>query len=516
MNKKDLERLFVKYSDVIESRYQKLTSPKVDYITLKENKRDNFEKVLQVSIDFVDGEIKGSGRTENGYRYGFPSYYFYLAKEGWNRYGIFSFISLYKRAKWDISIIERYKDNIVWPMLFEYGDYKFNEQELCKYEQYIPWIDYSQKAKRFVPFFDNGVTVIQGTTLSDFKNIDTLSDAFIKSHISVIDIFGLCSTGSFNLTKELVTLFQESCEYNLIDDFRGLKRGGLAYNNRITISSDVLLYIVKKLKIENWEQLLLKVKLTPKLFFELYFYDSQRLEILFGLDFNSRRKILLFINQSKDLRKIVSKDFRKKLWQGGSLQEIYLGFLEKNRWWYAGQEYCEKHGFEGLKNLSYTCDFSKNLIKKSRSRWNKTSFEYFSHMQRTSDTNYHYYKIVTTWDLLSKQETILLTYDLCKYLRSINVVIGGTYVLEDGHYYSQAMSSNNTTVNGLILFRNRDVLNNEEYEKIINDVDIVEFLLANADPSNYIAGSIIDKLIMTFFKRRSFDRFKDKLKSRRI
>ena len=47
MNKKDLERLFVKYSDVIESRYQKLTTPKVDYITLKENKRDNFEKVLQ-------------------------------------------------------------------------------------------------------------------------------------------------------------------------------------------------------------------------------------------------------------------------------------------------------------------------------------------------------------------------------------------------------------------------------------------------------------------------------------
>lgn len=518
MNKNDLEHLFAKYSDIVESRYKELTSSRVNYVTPNEPQRDRFEKVLQSSIDFVDDEIRSSGRTENGYRYIFPDFYFYFGKEGWGRYGIFSFISLYKRAKWSIDIIERYKDSIVWPMLFEYGDFQFSEELLCKYDQYIPWIDKSQGVGKFVPFFDNGITVKRGTTLSNFKNVGELSFSFIKSHISVIDIWGLCTTGSFRVTKELIVLFQENCDKNLIYDYRGSKRGGLAYNNRITISSEVLLYIVEELKLENWEQLLIKVKLTPKVFLELYEHYPQSVEMLFSLDFNNRRKILSLINESKELQQIVSNEFRKKLWQGGSMQESYLRFLEKSEWWYASQEYCDKQGFEGLKNLPYACDFSKSIIKKKKTIWGKTSFEYFNGMQRTPDTNYHYYKTITTWDMLSKQETILLTYDLCKYLKTINVRVGGTYVLEDGYYYSHKMSSkNHSHINGLVLFRDREVLNDEEYEKIINDEELVEFLLANASPPKwgqeyYIVGAIIDKLIMNFFRRRSFDKFRDKLK----
>lgn len=520
MNKNDLEHLFVKYLDVVESRYKELTSSRANYVNSDEPQRDDFEKVLQSSMDFVNNEIRSSGRTENGYRYRFPDFYFYFGEEGWDRYGIFSFISLYKRTKWSVDIVEKYKDSIVWPMLFEYGDFQFNEELLCKYDQYIPWIDKSQGVGKFVPFFDNGITVKRGTTLSNFKNVGKLSYSFIKSHISIIDIWGLCTTGCFVLTKEIIKLFKANCEMNLIYDYR-CSHGGLAFNNRITISSGLLLYIAKELKLDSWEYLLPKVKFTSKVLRELYLYDSQRLEMLFNVDFNKRREIISLIKQNKELQQIVSTDFIKKLWQGGTIQEVFLSFLEKQEWWYADQEYCDKHGFEGLKDLPYTYDFSKSLIKKNRSRWNKTSFEYFDHMQRTPDTNYHYYKKVTTWDMLSKQETILLTYDLCKYLKSINVAIGGTYVLEDGHYYSHAMSSNNTTINGLILFRNINILNNEEYEKIINDADIVEFLLANADPPKwgqkyYIVGTIIDKLITIFFKRRSFDRFKDKLKSRII
>lgn len=513
MNDKVLFYLFFKYSDIVISRYRELTSPPVQYVSTPQKAREDFENVLQSSKEFIDGEIRSSGRSDNGYRYNFPNYYFYFGKKGWDKYGVFSLISLYKLAKWNISVIEKYKDSIVWPMLFEYGDYMFEEETLKKYEQYIPWADYSQEEKRYIPFFDNGVTVKLGTTLSNFKNVGTLSYAFIKSHISVIDILGLCSTGSFEVTKELIKMFCDNCSENLIFDYRG-DRAGLTKNERITISSDVLMYIAKNLKISNWEKLLPKINLTHENFLEFYLYDRQCMEIFFALEFDKRREIVSLIEQKEELRQVLVTDYVKQLWQGGRSDALYT---KSNLYFRSGgiailnQEYCEKEGFEGLKNLPYTYDFSVQLIKKNISSWNKQSYEYFSRMKRTPDTNYHYYRRVTAWDILSKQESILLTYDLCKYLMSIDVFVGGSYVLEDGHFHSD--DKPNYPINALKLFRFRDILNDDEFIKITQDENIIEFLFANADPpiwrDYYVAGNIIDKLIMNFFKDFSFEKFKE-------
>lgn len=483
MNNKELFYLFLKYSNVVISRYQQLSVSPKRYVDSRSPKiRRSFEEELQSSKDFINKEIKSSGYSSNGYRYNFPDCYFYFGKQGWNKYGVFSLISLYKQAKWNISVIEKYKENIVWAMLFEYGDFFFEEEDLNRYEQYIPWTDYFHGDKRFVPFFDNGTTIKYGTTLSNFKNVGILSEAFIKTHISVIDIWGLCSTGCFKVTKELIKIFYNGCSKNIIYDF-GDAPGGLAYNERITISSDILLYIAKDLKINNWEQLLPKIALTHENFLDFYLYNPQCMEVFFKLDFGKRREIVLLIEQNKNLRDVVSSDFCKKLWQGGENS-----------------------------NLPYTYDFSVDLIKKNLLLWNKQSFEYFHHMQRTPDTNYHHYKRVTTWDVLAKQETILLTYDLCKFLISLDVVIGGSYVLEDGNYHTDDIP--NHPVNALKLFRFRDVMNNEEFEKIAHDKEIVNFLFANAEPPRwgqdyYIVGNIVDKLIINFFKDFSFEEFKE-------
>ena len=133
-------------------------------------------------------------------------------------------------------------------------------------------------------------------------------------------------------------------------------------------------------------------------------------------------------------------------------------------------------------------------------------------MQRTPDTNYHYYKKMTLWDLLSRQESILLTYDLCKYLMSIDVQIGGSYTLEDGHY--RAEEKDNFNINALLLFRFRDVADEKELLRIARDINMLDFLFANAESptlyrEDYIVGNIIDKLIMIFFEDFPFDKFKE-------
>lgn len=116
-----------------------------------------------------------------------------------------------------------------------------------------------------------------------------------------------------------------------------------------------------------------------------------------------------------------------------------------------------------LNKLPYTYDFSIDLIKTNIDLWNQDLYEYFEHMQRTPDTNYSYYNRVTTWDILFKQETILLTYDLCKYLMNINVKIGGYYVIEDVSYIGENVPG--FYVNALSLFQFKSVLNKSELKK---------------------------------------------------
>ena len=72
MNSKALFCLFVKYSDVVISRYEKQMSLLTRKNTcLDNNIRQNFEDVLYSSKEFVDTEIKKWNK------YDFPEYYFY-------------------------------------------------------------------------------------------------------------------------------------------------------------------------------------------------------------------------------------------------------------------------------------------------------------------------------------------------------------------------------------------------------------------------------------------------------
>lgn len=284
------------------------------------------------------------------------------------------------------------------------------------------------------------------------------------------------------------------------------------------ISDEVLLNVTKKINIYSWDELVHGITQDPNIFLELYLYAPEHMESLFDLPFDKRRKVVSVIEQNSKLKEVVNPYFLRKLWQGGEIKEVYLEdiLLDRSKWWWAEQEYCDKKGFEGLKNLPYTYDFSVELIKENLVSWNKQSFEYFNGMNRTSDTNYHYYIRITAWDLLSKQESILLTYGLCKFLISLDVVIGGAYILEDDR--NLCGDNQNHSINALKLFRLHDVMDNSEFIKITQDKEIIEYLFACANEpidmkyyylkDHCIVGHFIDKLIIDFFKDFSFEKFK--------
>ena len=480
MNEKDIFYLFLKHADIIVSRYKELTKPPVRFVTSSRGRECfdlNFAKSQQ--------EIAKMGNS---------AYHCYFEKEGKEKYGVFAHIPLYKYTKWDIKIIDQYKDQLVWLLLLEYGDFMFEEELLEKYEQYIPWSEISSNGTKHLPIFDNHIYFKSGTTLSNFKNIGKLSYNFIYSHISEIDILGLCTTGNFDVTIDLVQLLVNNYNGNIISDNKSYEynykgdifsyRGGLVQNKRISIPYEVFSYIAKDLQLPNWKllvPLITQEDFTPENILDLYCFNKQCFDAYLELDFPKRRNLISLINSSKILQNTIDSDTIKTIWQGG-----------RNR-------------------LPYTYNISVELIKKHIDSWNEQLYEYHDHMQRTPDVNYHFYKRITMWNILSEEGTFLLTYDLCKYLISIDVIIGGSYTIEDRDFLTEDIP--NYPINALKLFSNRDVLNDEEFDKIIHDESIIDFLLTNStktyDNKNYVTGVIIDKLILKFFSDFPFEKFQE-------
>lgn len=486
MNDKELFYLFLKHSDVVISSYETQTTT---YNYNVQQSKDIFERTIVTSQQALEKQ------------HGNYSYHCYFEKKGVDKYGIFAYIPLYKQTKWDLDTIEKYKNQLVWLLLLECGDFIFQEEHLNKYDQYIPWADFSTGEKKYFPIWDNYVRFESGTTLHNFKNIGKLSYEFISSRISVIDIFGLCSTGEFDVTKELIQLLLDNTNGNIIQDYnQPVGYYGLTCNRRITIPFEVLLFIAKDLHLPNWRLLIPQLSnsdLTAINMRELYLFDKECFEEFFKLDFEQRKFVVSLCIQNNKQQPVIDADLLKKIWQGGSISSI-MG----------------RH----FKDLPYTYDFSIDLIKKHMSSWNEQSYEYFNGMQRTPDTNYHYYNRCTVWDILSEQQTLLLTYDLYKYLMSINVITGGQYILGDGRWIEEDIP--NYPMNALILFRCREILNNDEFVKIINDEAIVDFLLTNATKGcrrsdiytseySYTTGVVIDKLVMSFFYDFEFEKFKE-------
>lgn len=108
-------------------------------------------------------------------------------------------------------------------------------------------------------------------------------------------------------------------------------------------------------------------------------------------------------------------------------------------------------------------------------------------MNRRPDTNYHYYRAYNMWDRFNENKHIKLSYELCKILYSIEIEIGGTYVLEDGTYLSE--DYRNEKHNALEVFSGHNIME-EDIEQIINDPEILDFIMKST-----LNNSIVDYII---------------------
>lgn len=153
------------------------------------------------------------------------------------------------------------------------------------------------------------------------------------------------------------------------------------------------------------------------------------------------------------------------------------------------------------KHNAYSEFFTIDSIEKKKDEWSKEIEDKFIFVDRTPDTNYHYHAVFTMWDYFDSNEAVLMTYDLSKYLQTITIVLGGTYVLEDGINIGE--DNRYPHYNGLDIFSSHKIANEEEMDKICSDIDLIDsFINRHMGRPN---TDIVDYLIDSFFKDYKMD-----------
>ena len=116
-------------------------------------------------------------------------------------------------------------------------------------------------------------------------------------------------------------------------------------------------------------------------------------------------------------------------------------------------------------------------------------------MRRTPDTNYYYYRAINQWDVYLDRNNIPLTYELAKFLSTIEIKKGGTYMESDGG--SMEEDHRFPVYNGLKAFASHHIDTTQDMEKILEDENIANMLL---DYSNSINLDLLYYILRKFFK----------------
>lgn len=125
-------------------------------------------------------------------------------------------------------------------------------------------------------------------------------------------------------------------------------------------------------------------------------------------------------------------------------------------------------------------------------------------MRRTPDTNYHYYLVITQWDIYRNRKNIPLTFELAKYLSTIDIKLGGTYMDSDGGYIEE--DNRFPIYNGLVAFSAHHIDTIQDMEKIIKDKHIANILL---DHTHSVNMDLLYYTIKNFFKDYSLEEYID-------
>ncbi len=357
------------------------------------------------------------------------------------KYGIFAYKPVYKQIEWTFDLVEKYKDKIVWERLMDDSNLIWEEDMLNKYEKYIPYQKYENAP--IYAYHDNS-----SRKLEDYSHLGVLSNIFLQNHIDVLDWRGILGNCKFNWNKEDLYYF---CSYVLSHD--------------------------KKYKLYDVESLLDN---------EFFVWDAEKLHTYLSLnnafwnDIKRHKKIHAIFMQISDVKKLAAP------------------YIEDKDFWDI-VSYGHEFDYDELSK-----EFTIENIKENWKNWSIPIENKFIGMRRTPDINYHYYMVITKWDELYMHKNVPLTYELARYLQSIDITIGGAYCESDGGYLEE--DHRNQVYNGLKFFTNHHIETEEDIIKIVNDVTLLEPFLKLGNTCN---EDIVSYMINVFFSKTNLQDYLD-------
>ena len=418
-----------------------------DYKRLKGKSIENFMKFTQNQIDFV----RSNDNLFKGY-YSF-NYWFIGQQIGFSyedpekianidKHGIFANKHIYKYLEWDFDMVEKYKDLIMWEELINESNLIWSDEMLTKYEKYIPFCnpDADTYCGRF-------------KVKLDYTKFGFLGNHFLDTHKDVLDWMKVFEECKFEWTAEELTYFSEyalAIDLPYSDTFRSTAASSIAYSRSRLISN----------KHFKWNPCNLLAFLLSNDYHWKVLIDEYRPE-LFG--------IFLSIPNIKEIANPYVKDI-KNFWE-----------IVTNPHSYPYDE--------------LTPEFTIDNIQKNIERWSEVVEDKCLRIQRTPDTNYHYYLAITQWDIYIDRKNIPLTYPLAKYLSKIDIKLGGTYMESDGGYMEE--DHRFPVYNGLEAFSSHHIDTKQDIENILEDENIANILF---DCNHSINMDLLYYAIGIFFK----------------
>ena len=418
-----------------------------DYKRLKGKSIENFMRFAQNQIDFVrsnDNLFKGYYNFKWGFigqQIGFSD----NAPEkiaNIDKHGIFANKYIYQYLEWDFDMVEKYKDLIMWEELINESNLIWSDEMLTKYEKYIPFCN--PDADTYCGRFKVEL---------DYTKFGFLGNHFLDTHKDVLDWMKVFKECKFEWTAEELTYFSEyalAIDLPYSDTFRSTAASSIEYSRSRLISN----------KHFKWNPCNLLAFLLSNDYHWKVLIDEYRPE-LFG--------IFLSIPNIKEIAIPHVKDI-KNFWE-----------IVTNPHSYPYDE--------------LTPEFTIDNIQKNIERWSEVIANKFLTMRRTPDTNYHYYLVITQWDIYRNRKNIPLTYPLAKYLSKIDIKLGGTYMESDGGYMEE--DHRFPVYNGLEAFSSHHIDTKQDIENILEDENIANILF---DYNHSINMDLLYYAIGIFFK----------------
>ena len=419
-----------------------------DYKRLKGKSIENFMKFTQNQIDFV----RSNDNLFIGYysfNYGFIGQQIGFSDNNdpekianIDKHGIFANKHIYQNLEWDFDMVEKYKDLIMWKELINESNLIWSDEMLTKYEKYIPFCN--PDADTYCGRFKVEL---------DYTKFGFLGNHFLDTHKDVLDWMKVFEECKFEWTAEELTYFSEyalAIDLPYSDTFRSTAASSIEYSRSRLISN----------KHFKWNPCNLLAFLLSNDYHWKVLIDEYRPE-LFG--------IFLSIPNIKEIANPYVKDI-KNFWE-----------IVTNPHSYPYDE--------------LTPEFTIDNIQKNIERWSEVVEDKCLRIQRTPDTNYHYYLAITQWDIYIDRKNIPLTYPLAKYLSKIDIKLGGTYMESDGGYMEE--DHRFPVYNGLEAFSSHHIDTKQDIENILEDENIANILF---DCNHSINMDLLYYAIGIFFK----------------